>query len=313
MPTPNADAMRSVASDTFFMSHEGNFNTADATTADFISALEVMLVRTNATEEAKHTLRRKFPSLLMTNTHASNMSPAEIEAMKRLKMDKDIIVLLAGKRRATVVINSVDYNEKAQALLDDQQSYMSASASQAKSMTGQLTGLLSRLRRKNVISLDEWRQTKPTDTALARFYGLPKIHKPNVLLRPIVALKDSPTYNLAKWIFRKLNFLKEGSVTSLIPAAQSLADIRGKTIRPHQIMVSFDVVPVFTSITPELPRDVLHKRLEKKYDETTGPLKIQHLMQLFAFCQRTFFTFDGKTYEQIKGTPLGSPISSLVA
>nr|VZH97913.1 unnamed protein product [Spirometra erinaceieuropaei] len=210
-------------------------------------------------------------------------------------------------------MNRVDYNEKAQALLDDQQPYRSASASQAKSMIGQLTGLLSRLRRNNVISPDEWRQTKPTDTALARFYGLPKIHKPNLLLRPIVALKGSPTYSLSKWMSRKLNFLREGSVTSVNSASQFLADIRGKTIQPNQIMVSFDVVSLFTSIPPDLACDVLRKRLEEKYNETAGPLKIQHLMQLFAFCQRTFFTFDGRTCEQIKGTPMGSPISSLVA
>nr|VZI00771.1 unnamed protein product [Spirometra erinaceieuropaei] len=111
---------------------------------------------------------------------------------------------------------------------------------------------------------------------------------------------------------RKLNFLREGSVTSVNSASQFLADIRGKTIQPDQIMVSFDVVSLFTSIPPDLARDVLRKRLEEKYNETTGPLKIQHLMQLFAFCQRTFFTFDGRTYEQIKGTPMGSPISSLV-
>nr|VZI04456.1 unnamed protein product [Spirometra erinaceieuropaei] len=112
---------------------------------------------------------------------------------------------------------------------------------------------------------------------------------------------------------RKLNFPREGSVTSVNSASQFLADIRGKTIQPDQIMVSFDVVSLFTSIPPDLTREVLRKRLEEKYDETTGPLKIQHLMQLFAFCQRTFFTFDGRTYEQIKGTPMGSPISSLVA
>ncbi|BHF63764.1 hypothetical protein SprV_0200675900 [Sparganum proliferum] len=112
---------------------------------------------------------------------------------------------------------------------------------------------------------------------------------------------------------RKLNFLREGSRTSIISASQFLADIRGKVVRPDQIMVSFDVVSLFTSIPPDLALDVLRKRLEKKYNETTGPLKIQHLMQLFAFCQRTFFTFNGRTYEQIKGTPMGSPISSLVA
>nr|VZI37533.1 unnamed protein product [Spirometra erinaceieuropaei] len=96
---------------------------------------------------------------------------------------------------------------------------------------------------------------------------------------------------------RKLNFLREGSRTSINSAFQFLADIRGKVVRPEQIMVSFDVVSLFTSIPPDLARDVLRKRLEENYDETNRPLKIDHLL----------------TYEQIKGTPMGSPISSLVA
>nr|VZI13075.1 unnamed protein product [Spirometra erinaceieuropaei] len=57
-----------------------------------------------------------------------------------------------------LMMNRIDYNEKAQALLDDQQSYKSAPASQAKSTIGQLAGLSSRLRRNNGISVDEWQQ-----------------------------------------------------------------------------------------------------------------------------------------------------------
>nr|VZI37113.1 unnamed protein product [Spirometra erinaceieuropaei] len=180
------------------LTRKANFNTADVKPAEFIAALEAMLVRTNTTDEAKHTVHQKVTSLLPTNRSTNNMSPTEIEAMKELKVDKDIIVLPADKGRATVVMNRVDYNEKAQALLDDQQSYKSMPSSRAKSMIGQLTGLLKRLKRNSAISLDEWRQMKPTDTALARFYGLPKIHEPKDPLRLIVALKGSPTYNLSK-------------------------------------------------------------------------------------------------------------------
>ncbi|BHF84451.1 hypothetical protein SprV_0902760200 [Sparganum proliferum] len=80
-----------------------------------------------------------------------------------------------------------------------------------------------------------------------------------------------------------------------------------------EIMVSFDVTSLFTFIPPNLAREVLHKRLEEAYDETQNALKIEHLMRLFEFCQQTFFTFAGETYEQIKGTPIGSPVSGLVA
>nr|VZI20035.1 unnamed protein product [Spirometra erinaceieuropaei] len=78
-------------------------------------------------------------------------------------------------------------------------------------------------------------------------------------------------------------------------------------------MVPFDGVLLFISILPDLAHGVLHKRLEENYDETNGSLKIDHLLLLFAFCQQTFFTFNDRTYEQIKGTPMDSPISSLVA
>ncbi|VDK33934.1 unnamed protein product [Dibothriocephalus latus] len=77
-------------------------------------------------------------------------------------------------------------------------------------------------------------------------------------------------------------------------------------------MVSFDVVSLFTSSPPDLTRNVLRKRLEEKYDESRGRLEIDHLMHLFVFCQRNCCTFNVQTYEQTKGTPMGSPISSLI-
>ncbi|BHF67362.1 hypothetical protein SprV_0301038800 [Sparganum proliferum] len=77
-------------------------------------------------------------------------------------------------------------------------------------------------------------------------------------------------------------------------------------------MVSFDVTSLFTFIPPNLAREVLRKRLEEAYDETQNTLKIEHLMRLFEFCQHTSFTFARETYEQIKGTPMGSPVSGLV-
>ncbi|BHF74528.1 hypothetical protein SprV_0501761400 [Sparganum proliferum] len=78
-------------------------------------------------------------------------------------------------------------------------------------------------------------------------------------------------------------------------------------------MVSFDITSLFISIPPNLACEVLRKRLEEAYDETENALKIEHLMRLFEFCQQTFFTFAGEAYEQIKGTPMGSPVSGLVA
>lgn len=43
-----------------------------------------------------------------------------------------------------------------------------------------------------------------TDTTLPMFYGLPKIHKTNAPLRPIVSCINSPNHSLAKILYNKL-------------------------------------------------------------------------------------------------------------
>nr|VZI06946.1 unnamed protein product [Spirometra erinaceieuropaei] len=90
-------------------------------------------------------------------------------------------------------------------------------------------------------------------------------------------------------------------------------DLRGRRIQSGETMVSFDVTSLFTSIPRNMASDALRKRLEEAYDETQNTLEIGHLMRLFEFCQQTFFTFAGEAYEQIKGTPMGSTVSGLVA
>nr|VZH93812.1 unnamed protein product [Spirometra erinaceieuropaei] len=53
--------------------------------------------------------------------------------------------------------------------------------------------------------------------------------------------------------------------------------------------------------------------LESQYDETGVTIKRRHLVQLLRFCLKTYFTFEGATYEQVKGTPMGSPLSGFIA
>nr|VZI20302.1 unnamed protein product [Spirometra erinaceieuropaei] len=295
------------------LQHETCFSTADADPVDFIAALEAMLVRRETSDDMKQSVRQRVTSLLMTHRPTKCISQSESKAMRELRRDDSIIILPAEKGRSTVVMNREDYNEKAKALLDDREFYRPTQKSQAKAVADRLSKLPREYLYKNVITENEWHQMRATDTALARFYGLPKIHKANVPLRPIVALKGSPTYNLAKWMYSNLKFLQGSSTTSVRSASQFLIDLRGRRIQSDEIMVSFDVTSLFTSIPPNVVREVLRKRLEEAYDEIQNALKIEHLMRLFEFCQQTFFTFAGETYEQIKGTPMGSPVSGLVA
>ncbi|BHF70652.1 hypothetical protein SprV_0301370500 [Sparganum proliferum] len=154
---------------------------------------------------------------------------------------------------------------------------------------------------------------RPQDTALARFYGLPKVHKDGAPLRPIVSLKGTPTYGLAKWLFRRLKFLTAESDTTVSSSAQFLEKLKGGSLHPNEVMVSFDVTSLFTSIPQDLAIETIELPLQSKYDETENRLGHVQVLQLLKFCLRTYFTFDETIYEQVNGTPMGSPISGFIA
>ncbi|BHF75327.1 Tekt4p [Sparganum proliferum] len=172
---------------------------------------------------------------------------------------------------------------------------------------------LIKIRNRKAVSENDWRRMTLQDAVPVRFYGLPKIHKPNVPLRPIVTLKGAPTYGLSRWLTKHLKKLTEGSEHTAASSTHFLDKVRGVTIVPDEIMVSFDVVSLFTSIPKELDMSVISDLLERKYDDEEKPFKRKHATELLDYCLCTYFTFNGYTYEQIQGTPMGSPISGYLA
>ncbi|VDL91465.1 unnamed protein product [Schistocephalus solidus] len=151
------------------------------------------------------------------------------------------------------------------------------------------------------------------DTPLARFYGLPKVHKGSALLRPIVPLKVTPTFGLAKWLFRRLKFLTTDSETTVTSTTQFVEKLKEISLLPSDIMVSSDVISLFTYIPQDLAVETVELILRRKYYETENRLRQAKSRWLLKFCLRTYFTFDRTIYEQVKGTPMGSPISGLIA
>ncbi|BHF76361.1 hypothetical protein SprV_0501945900 [Sparganum proliferum] len=146
-----------------------------------------------------------------------------------------------------------------------------------------------------------------------RAYGLPKVHKPGVPLRPIVSLRGTPTFRLSKWLYQQLCFLTKDSEWTVKSAEEFLSRIKRLEVEADEVVVSFDVISLFTSIPPALAIDTIDGFLREKYDETDQQLKRVHIIQLLELCLKTFFTFNGQVYEQKKGTPMGSPLSGLIA
>nr|VZI44264.1 unnamed protein product [Spirometra erinaceieuropaei] len=99
---------------------------------------------------------------------------------------------------------------------------------------------------------------------------LRKVLKDGAPLRIIASLKGTPTYGLAKWMFRRLKFLTAESDTTVSSSAQFLEKLKG-----------------------DLAIKTIELLLQSEYDETENRLGRAQILQLLKFCLSTYFTFDG--------------------
>ena len=59
---------------------------------------------------------------------------------------------------------------------------------------------LKSLKNRNIIDQSLYYKLKPTDSPAPRFYGLPKIHKQGIPIRPIVSYTGTPLYKISKHV-----------------------------------------------------------------------------------------------------------------
>ena len=148
-----------------------------------------------------------------------------------------------------------------------------------------------------------------------KFYGLPNVHKQGTPLRPIVSSIGSATYQTAKELSRILKPLVGKSRHHIQNNQDFVEDLKSIKISPDEVMMSFDVKALFTSVPIELALKVIEKLLKEDNNlQSRTTMSIQHIMDLLGLCLRsTYFTFRGKFYEQVEGATMGSPISPIIA
>ena len=289
------------------------FNLSDASPLDFVASLDSVLERARVPDDDRHLIRQQISTLIINQPRRPIIPPAEKKAIEELKADESIVILPADKGRSTVVMDKQAYVEKAAALLNDEETYEPVEGDPMKKLASRTQKKLMSLKSSGAITKKEYHWIKPSDAPLARFYCLPKVHKEEVPLRPIVTLRGSPMFNLSAWLARLLRPLTLHSETTVPSPKQFLNRLRGVRVKPDEVMVSFDVTSLFTSIPKDVAESVVRDSLEAHYDDSDRPLKKDDIIEILRTCLRTFFCFDSRVYEQKKGAPMGSPISGHVA
>ena len=145
--------------------------------------------------------------------------------------------------------------------------------------------------------------------------GYLKYTKQGCQLRPIISSVGSVTHATAKELTRIIKPLVGGSTHHVQNNQDFLQSIEGIQLKPDEEMMSFDVESLFTSVPVDPSIDIIKKLLEE--DRTLHQrtsMTVDQIICLLRFClTTTYFTFQGKIFEQVKGAAMGSPISPIVA
>ena len=154
---------------------------------------------------------------------------------------------------------------------------------------------------------ETYRRLYPTDAGSPKFYGLPKIHKSGIPLRPIISSIGTVTYNIARELAKILKPLVELSNHHVHNTRDFVEQIKEVRLKKAESMVSYDVTALLTSVPIPPVLKIIEEKLTKDKDlQQRTSMTIKHIIKLLDFCLRsTYFVFQGQHYEQVEGQQWG--------
>ncbi|KAL9987968.1 hypothetical protein ACROYT_G002355 [Oculina patagonica] len=280
---------------------------------EIIASVESAVRQLN-TEQADLVRRAVNNILQQAEPPEPNITKEMRDGLKSLKEDDSIMILPADKGRASVVLDTETYRTKMSTLIENGP-YQLLNKDPTDRLTRKLTEKLLTLKRSGDISEPVYNKIRPRHKQPPRIYGLPKIHKADVPLRPIVSCVNTFAYDLSAHLANILSPLTGNSDFAVTNSAHFVSTINSETNLDNEIMVSFDVESLFTNVPIDGAVQAALRKLENDpslADRTTlTPAQIADLLNFVL--RSTYFQYNGSIYEQQEGAAMGSPVSAVVA
>lgn len=266
-------------------------------------------------------LNKKLKNLINKQKSISNISNFESKALDDLRYNKTILISKADKGGKIVIMNATDYVSKVDTMLLDLNTYTPVPVIDLDRATSDIDHVLSTLFRSNCINRSQIKFLKTLTPKLPVLYGLPKIHKQNWPLRPIVSQIDSPAYKLNKYLDYLLTTAEKG-IPNLLQDTTSFLNVLHKLPKtsPNTILFTIDVTSLYTV----LPHAMIKKYVVDQYTETLcnwstytpdilpiPPLLLEKILDIIL--SQSFFSFNEKSYTQNYGITMGAPSSVKIA
>ena len=152
----------------------------------------------------------------------------------------------------------------------------------------------------------------PSGSLRPRMYGLPKTHKKDVPLRPILSMTKSAQHHLAKWLTSILNpVLQQFSVNCVPDSFIFMKEVNN--FISSVFLCSFDISSLFTNVPLA---ETIQICADSLYNDFLTPLPLPRnvFVELMNLATSSVeFTFNNNMHRQIDGVAMGSPLGPALA
>ena len=281
-----------------------------------------------STDERKEETKSTLSSLARRYANSSvdksgfPLNREHMLALKDLRANPSIVITKPDKGNGVVILDKDDYVAKMLTILGQEDKFERLGDVEQSDNTSlrekALQAFLLRYRNLGHIPSEVYERIRPVGACRPRMYGLPKLHKLGVPLRPILSMTNAPQHQLAKWLAElsrpvvakySLHPVKDTfELCSNLERCESERDIA------DTYMCSFDIASLFTNIplaaTVQICLDSLYR--DPGIVKPALPEKLFESLLMKATTE-VEFSFNGVMYRQKDGVAMGSPLGPVLA
>ena len=241
------------------------------------------------------------------------MTKDERLKLRYLSENRNLTIKAADKGGKIVIMDTADYIEHCELLLNDREFYEKLDANPTLIYTKEVKQKIDDMLKNSYITKQEYNYLTE-NLEIPRtplFYGLPKIHKIFDLfppLRPIVSGFDSCTCNLSKFVDSFLKFQAQKCKSYIRDTKDFLIKLSSiKNIPANSFLVTMDVSSLYTNIDHEEGAEACFKKLEERKNKSIPSIVIKNLILMIL--KSNAFRFGNEYCRQITGTAMATPMA----
>ena len=264
----------------------------------------------------KTVCHKYFHSFKPSKSYHSIFTNSDFRTLKKLSQDKSIYVTKPDKGCGVVILNRRDYEQKVYSVINDPDKFEEIHVDEKKlliKLEDKLNNTLRSLKTKGNITESFYNECFTSGSQLGKLYGLPKVHKSNCPVRPIVAAYGSFNFSLGKHIVPLISHLADNQYS--LKNSYDFADtIRTLSDANNSFMCSLDISSLYTNIPVAETIDLILNKLYVNNTATYNGIRRDNFRKLLELSlSDTYFKFNGKIYEQTEGLSIGASLSPIVA